>query len=121
MDIDGYYFNVDLPTAPAEMILPVTLGCGARFTINRVVMGPDGEKVPVSFSSSDEVFLSIEAKGGQTFRVDATIDANQALFVIPSSICDQVRDWDCWQAVVLHGHSENALAVGSFERHDGGT
>jgi hypothetical protein len=119
MDTDGYHFKVDLPPAPADMIIPVTKSCDAKFTIDRVVIGRDGEKVPVNFNS-DEVFLSID-RGGETFRVDATIDANQAMFVIDSSICDSVRGWDRWRAVVLHGLSENALAVGSFERHDGGT
>ena len=117
MDTDGYHFKVDLPTAPADMIIPVTQSCDARFTLNRVVIGRDGEEVPVNFNS-DEVFLSID-NGVETFRIDATADANQATFVIDSSIADQVRDWDRWRAVVLDGHSENALAVGTFERHDG--
>ena len=75
MDTDGYHFKVDLPTGPDEMIIPVTKSCDAKFTIDRVVIGKDGEKVPVNFNS-DEVFLSID-NGGETFRIDATVDANQ--------------------------------------------
>ena len=30
MDTDGYHFKVDLPTAPADMIIPVTKSCDAR-------------------------------------------------------------------------------------------
>ena len=53
---------------------------------------------------------------------------NTASFVIPSEVCDQVKNWTQWRLsqvtsdpTVEYGEFETPLAVGGFERHDGGT
>ena len=40
------YFHIDnFPVAPPEYVIPVTLSCDAKFTLNRVAVNDDGDGV----------------------------------------------------------------------------
>ena len=112
------YFNVELSDAVAEATIPVTLGCNASFTVYQINTG-DGQQYPADFSDGDSAYLNIKIKG-QALQVVATIDGNAASFFVPSSIRDQVRDWDSWQVLKVHDGLETPLVVGGFARFDGG-
>jgi hypothetical protein len=44
--VQDMFFNVELPTDPVSAIIPVTKGCNASFSINKVASGDPGEFVP---------------------------------------------------------------------------
>ena len=114
------YFNAEFPTDSVSAIIPVTKGCNTSFTVNQVAESDPGVTVPVNFASGDSVYISVVDRT-LTVRIEATLHANVASFVIPADIADQVRtQWSTFQIVKTAADGlETPLVVGSFERYDG--
>jgi len=53
-----------MPNQYGELTIPVTKGCGARFTIDRVGKGVDPATFAMPFSSSDQIYVLIDLKSG---------------------------------------------------------
>jgi len=78
---------------------------------------------PVDWDATVEIAIGIE-RFAPTI-IQAAISGNQAALIIPSAVCDQVRNSTAWRLHMVVANSDGSttttpLAVGCFERDDGG-
>lgn len=100
---------------PAEKVIPITRGCDRAFTVRRT----DSAGNATNFDAGTTVYMWVDVESGESVKVDATVSASTAAFVIPSEVCDQVRNNARWRIVLDQGALETPLLVGRFERRDG--
>jgi hypothetical protein len=104
---------------PQQFTIPVTLGADVEFTVNRV----DTSNNPVSWSAA--VFMAIDIDRANPTTVNATVTGNQAVLLLHSSVCDEVKNTTRWRLYMQTGTAPDTLtlpiAVGNFERDDGGS
>lgn len=100
---------------PAEKLIPVTRGCDRAFTVRRT----DTDGNSTDFDTGTTVYIWMDVESGQSVKVDATVSGATAAFVLPSTVCDQVRNNARWRIVLDVGDLETPLLVGRFERRDG--
>lgn len=101
---------------PDQFIIPVTLGADREFTLNRV----DVNNNAVDWAA--QVFIAIDIPGQA--QIEATVTGNQAVILLPGTVCDQVKPTTRWrlymQTTTGSGTFTTPIAVGAFERDDGG-
>jgi hypothetical protein len=103
---------------PAKFIIPVTIGTDREFTLNRNDGTP--QKAPVDWAAT--VSMAIDIDKASPTVIPATVTGNQAVIVIPSATADLVKDKTTrWRISMTTGGLTTAIAVGSFERDDGGS
>jgi hypothetical protein len=99
---------------PQQFVIPVTLAADREFTINRV----DATNNPVNWAAT--VTLAIDITKGNPTIITATVTGNQAVILIPSAMCDQVTNFTAWRMFMDTSGLTTPIAVGKFERDDGG-
>jgi hypothetical protein len=103
---------------PAKFIIPVTIGTDREFTLNRNDGTP--QKAPVDWAAT--VSMAIDIDKASPTVIAATVTGNQAVIVIPSATADLVKDKTTrWRISMTTGGLTTPIAVGSFERDDGGS
>lgn len=102
-----------------QFVIPVTLGCDRKFPANRNDGSP--QKVPVDWNAT--VTLAIDIDKANPTIIDATVVGAQAEILIPSAIADQVKSTTRWRLFMTATADglKTPIAVGSFERDDGGS
>lgn len=110
-------------TPPAEFVISVTKGADRKITLNR--KDADGNSV----NWDGAVWISVDIDKAAPTRVDATVTADAAVLVLPSSVCDRAKSPSAqgtggtfWRVIMATADSpplDIAVAVGTFERHDG--
>lgn len=101
---------------PQQFIIPVTLGADRKFTTNR----NDGsvDKNPVDWDATVSMAIDID-KANPTI-IDATVVGSQAEILIPSATADQVKSNTRWRLYMNANDLTTPIAIGTFERDDGG-
>lgn len=101
---------------PEAFVIPVTLGADREFTMNRNDGTP--QQNPVDWDATVSMTIDID-KNAPTV-IPATVTGSQAVILIPSATADQVKNTTRWR-IYMHANSlTTPIAVGSFERDDGG-
>lgn len=101
---------------PPEYLIPVTKGADLDFTLRRV----DGSANPQNWSAS--LHMSIDIDKLAPTSVNAVVTNALAVFHIESAVLDQTKNGMRWRVIVSIAGTptdEIAIAVGTFERHDG--
>ena len=98
---------------PKQWIIPVTLGCDKAFTVRK----RDAAGQLVNWGG--QVYIEIDINKLVPTRVSAVVAGGLATFTIQSTVCDLVKQGTRWRIVMQVNTAETALAVGTFERHDG--
>jgi hypothetical protein len=105
---------VYIGTPPQTFVIPVTLGADREFTVSRVDSGNN----PVNWSAT--VSIAIDINKSSPTVIAATVTGSQAVVLIPSAVCDQVTNFTGWRISMLASGLTTPIAVGKFERDDGG-
>jgi hypothetical protein len=91
------------------------LGADVEFSINRV----DISNNPVNWGAT--VAIAIDIDRSAPITVNATVAGNQAVVLLPhATICDLVKASTRWRLCMDASGLTTAIAVGTFERDDGG-
>jgi hypothetical protein len=98
----------------AQYIIPVTLGAGTAFTLQRV----DGSGNPLNYDVGTTVTMALDIPTAPTTQ-PATVSGSSAAFQISNTVLDLVKTGTRWRVVMNADGLEIPLIVGRFERHDG--
>lgn len=102
---------------PDQFVIPVTLGADREFTVNR----KDTNRNPINWAAN--VFIEIDIDKTSPTTINAAVTNDQAVVLLPSELCDQVKASTRWRLYMQTGTTPNTLttpiAVGVFERDDG--
>lgn len=101
---------------PPEYVVPVTKGTDLDFTLRRV----DADGNPQDWAA--DLYISIDIDKLAPTQINAAVTNELAVFHIESITLDQTKNGMKWRVVAsVPGTPTNevAVAVGTFERHDG--
>lgn len=96
---------------PSSMIIPVTRGCDAGFSIRRVDENGD----PQDWDSAIKIVVGIDALNPT--EISCLVNGPLATILIPSTVADLAKNVTMWQ-LIADGDIDTPLLVGRFERHD---
>jgi hypothetical protein len=101
-----------------ELTIPVTQGCGYRFTVDRCIR-PIGTTDTYDYSFGTEaVRMLIDLRQRGQIQLNGVLNANGTVTVtIPTAVADRRTDFSRWRLVC---DDESPLCLGGFERRDGG-
>jgi hypothetical protein len=105
-----------LGAPPPQYIIPVTLGGDFTFTLVR----EDSDSNPVDWDGV--LTMTVDIVKTQPAPILAAVTGNQAVFYIPSGMCDQTHsNSTIWQIVFADPDTGTnvPVAVGYFARYDG--
>lgn len=105
---------------PSMKAIAVTRNTDVMFTLRRKDAATGAEK---DWGALVYVLIDV-ARNEPPVRVDADVSGADAVVRIESDICDVVKTGTPWRAVLslpTDPSLEKPIAVGFFERHDGGT
>lgn len=101
--------------SPAKQFtIPVTLDADCQFTINR--LDPSGN--PVDWNA--DIYITIDIDRTSPTTLPATVTGNVASVLLPAEVCNQVKPLTRWRLFMSAGGLITPIAVGNFERSDGG-
>jgi hypothetical protein len=102
-----------ISSPPTKLVIPVTLAADRTFSLFR----KDSSGSPLDWNAA--VYMTIDTSTATT--VNATVTNNQAVFVISHTTCDECTNTTKWRLYMQpSGGLITPLAVGVFERDDGG-
>lgn len=101
--------------APAEKVIPVTLGADVAFTLQRV----DAAANPINYNPGTAIALWIDINKAAPSRVDFVVTNSSAAVKMLPTITDTIKTGTRWRIILYAAGSEVPLLVGKFERHDG--